>query len=387
VTTGRHTPPPALECRGLTVTYGSRAVLRDLDLAVGPAEAVAVLGPSGCGKTTLLYTVAGFVTCERGSVRIAGRLVADGARSRPPEDRNVGVVFQNYALWPHLTALDTVAYPMRRDGLSSAEARRRAADLLDRMGVSQLAGRRPAQLSGGEQQRVGVARALARNAALYLFDEPTAHLDTALRGVLQEELAAQRSAMGAAVLYATHDVAEAFAVADRIALVRDGTVMQVAPPREVYEQPVDLWAARLTGPASVLELPVVPARPGCVEISVAGAGLTIPVAAAGPVSAGPAQVLVRPEWGQLGGPLLGRVTAVRYRGADTDYRLETPVGVVEVRERGAPRTHVGTSTGWGISRAWLLAQGGSLRDAVADGAPLWPATPGSAPDPNAPAGR
>jgi iron(III) transport system ATP-binding protein len=381
VTASLSGPLPALECQDLTVTYGARPVLRDLSLTVGPAEAVAVLGPSGCGKTTLLYTVAGFVRCERGIVHIAGRLVANGRRSQPPEDRNVGVVFQNYALWPHLTALDTVAYPLRRDGLSSAAARRKALDLLDRMGVSQLAGRRPAQLSGGEQQRIGVARALARDAALYLFDEPTAHLDTALRGVLQEELAAQRSTMGAAVLYATHDVAEAFAVADRVALVRNGSILQVAPPREVYEQPVDLWAARLTGPASVLELPVQPARPGMGEISVAGAASIIPIAASEPVRAGPARILVRPEWGRLGGPLPGRVTAVRYRGADTDYRLDTPVGSVEVRERGAPRTGVGTSPGWGLERAWLLPQ----RDP--DGAALRPATPASAPDPSAPVGR
>jgi iron(III) transport system ATP-binding protein len=132
-------PGPALECQGLTVTYGPRTVLRDLDLSVGPGEAMAVLGPSGCGKTTLLYTVAGFVSGQRGRIRIAGELVADGRRGRPTEDRHIGVVFQNYALWPHLSALGTVAYPMLRPGLRRPEARRRAADLLDRMGVAHLA--------------------------------------------------------------------------------------------------------------------------------------------------------------------------------------------------------------------------------------------------------
>ena len=217
MTASTRTTSPALECRRVTVAYGSRQVLHELDLTVQAGEAMAVLGPSGCGKSTLLSAVAGFLAPQSGSIWIDGRLVADGPRITPPESRMVGVVFQNYALWPHLTALDTVAYPLRRVGVPRDEARRRARALLDRMAVGHLADRRPAQLSGGEQQRVGVARALAREPVLYLFDEPTAHLDTALRTALQEELAAQRAAIGAAVLYATHDVAEAFVVADRLA--------------------------------------------------------------------------------------------------------------------------------------------------------------------------
>jgi ABC-type Fe3+/spermidine/putrescine transport system ATPase subunit len=349
--------PPALECRGVGVAYGPRPVLHDLDLTVAPGEALALLGPSGCGKTTLLYTVAGFSACDRGTIRVAGRLVADGRRGRPPEDRDVGVVFQNYALWPHLTARDTVAYPLRRAGVERAAARARALDLLDRLGVAHLAGRRPAQLSGGEQQRVGIARALARDAALYLFDEPTAHLDTALRGVLQEEVAAARRALGAAVLYATHDVAEAFAVADRVAILREGRVLHAAPPREVYERPVDLWAARLTGPASALTLAEARVRGDGVEVRIGGACMLVPAAGAGAVPDGPLRVLVRPEWAHLGGPFPGRVTSVRYRGADTDYRLDTPAGTLEVRERGAPSAAVGSSPGWGLSRVWVPTSG------------------------------
>jgi ABC-type Fe3+/spermidine/putrescine transport system ATPase subunit len=142
-----------------------------------------------------------------------------------------------------------------------------------------------------------------------------------------------------------------------VALLRDGGVLQVGAPQDVYERPVDLWAARLTGSASVLELPVVPVRPGVVEVSTADRTLTVPIAAAGAVHSGPCRLLMRPEWGALGGPLPGRVTAVRYRGADTDYRLETPVGTVEVRERGAPRAAVGSPTGWTLTRGWLLDSG------------------------------
>ena len=264
-------------------------------------------------------------------------------------------MFQGYALWPHLSALDNVAYPLRRTGLGRSEARRRAVPLLERMGIAALAGSHPAELSGGEQQRVGLARALARPAALYLFDEPTAHLDTALRAGLQDEMAAQRAALGAAVLYATHDVAEALAVADRIALVRDGVVAQVGSPQQVYECPVDLWAAQLTGPVGVLDVPVgagPAADGGRVEVHVGGVA-TRPVVPLGAVAGG-GRLLVRPEWARLGGPLPGRVTAVRFRGPHTDYRLDTPAGPVEVREPGPARAAVGDVPGWQLDRAWPL---------------------------------
>jgi len=368
----------ALRCTGLDVGYGPRRVLHALDLAVGSAEAVALLGPSGCGKTTLLSAVAGFVDPWAGRITIAGEVVADGRRSLPPERRGVGVVFQNYALWPHLSALDIVAYPLRRAGRGRAAARREAQALLDRMGVGALAASRPAELSGGEQQRVGVARALARAAPLYLFDEPTAHLDTALRAVLQEELAAQREALGAAVLYATHDVAEALAIADRVALVRDGALVQVAAPAEVYERPVDRWAARLTGPASVLELPLVggESRAGTVDVDVAGTRVAV---TGQPRQPGRAAVLVRPEWARLGGRLPGRVAAARFRGPHTDYRLDTPVGPVEVREPGTPQARVGDAPGWDLRRGWVLPGETGPRPGQLSRSP--------APDPSAPPAR
>jgi ABC-type Fe3+/spermidine/putrescine transport system ATPase subunit len=375
VTARVQAPDAALECRQLGVGYGAREVLRGLDLTVGAGEAVALLGPSGCGKTTLLGAVAGFVSPRAGQVLVGGRLVADARRSLPPEQREVGVVFQGYALWPHLSAVDNVAYPLRRAGHSRFDARRQAMGLLDRMGIGALAGSRPAELSGGEQQRVGVARALARPAALYLFDEPTAHLDTALRAGLQDELASQREAMGAAVLYATHDVAEALAVADRVALLRDGMIAQQGTPEQVYEAPVDLWAARLTGPATVLRLPVSPGPAGSVELAVAGVVTTPRIPSGTQVAAGLASVLVRPEWARLGGPLAGRVTGVRFRGPHTDYRLDTPAGPVEVRETGAPRAAVGTPTGWSLERVCLLP---AAAEAVSRP---------SAPAPSEPAGR
>ena len=346
---------PALECRDVEVVYDREPVLTDLTLTVAADEVLALLGPSGSGKSTLLYTVAGFVQPSAGTVHVAGRAVASAARVVPPEDRDVGMVFQNYALWPHLTAVDTVAYPLRRGGLRTVEARRRAFELLDRLGLADLADRRPAELSGGQQQRVGVARALARDASLYLFDEPTAHLDTPLRAALAEELAQRRRAAGAAAVYATHDAGEALAVADRVALLRDGHLVQIGTPVEVYNRPVDLWAAGLTGTASVLEVSIERVDRDSTILWLAGRRIAV---AGGDVTratlTGRRRVLVRPDWTSLGGPLAGTVLQVWYRGAHTDYRLGIAAGHVDVRAAGTPCAVPGQEVTWGLRRVWMM---------------------------------
>jgi ABC-type Fe3+/spermidine/putrescine transport system ATPase subunit len=344
--------PPALRCRGLTVAYGSAPVLHDFDLTVESNQVLALLGPSGSGKTTLLYTVAGLIQPSGGEIWLRGRRVAAGHRGDPPERRKVGMVFQNYALWPHLTALETVAYPLRRRRLPPAVARRQAMELLERLEIGHLASRHPAELSGGQQQRVGLARALARNAALYLFDEPTAHLDAALRQVFQEELAQRRTATGAAALYATHDPAEALAVADQVALIRQGRVVQTGSPMEVYERPVDLWAAQLTGPASLLEVPVDGQAGG--KVAAVIGGVTVAVDGSRNPASGQVALLVRPGWAELEGPLPGTVRQVWYRGPHTDYKLDTPAGPVVIRQGGPPRARVGEQVSWNLERGWII---------------------------------
>ena len=287
-----------------------------------PGEVVALLGPSGSGKSTLLNAVAGFLAPTAGTIVLRQRRVADAHRAEPPERRDVGVVFQSYALWPHLSAVDTVAYPMRRRGIPAAEARAEARRILALLHIDRLADRRPAELSGGEQQRVGLARALARQASLYLFDEPTAHLDRHVRGVFLDELVARRSATGAAALYATHDAEEALGLADRVALLNGGTLVQIGTPQEVYDRPVDPWAARLTGPTSVLTLP------------------------------GQGHVLVRPGWARLGGDHLGQVEAVRFAGPHSDYQITTDYGRLAVRQPGPPQEAVGSEVTWSLDRSW-----------------------------------
>ena len=244
-------PEPVLVARAVGVAYGTTTVLRAVDLEIAAGETVALLGPSGSGKTTLLYAIAGFLPVTQGRIELGGRLVSAPGESLPPERRSVGMVFQHYGLWPHLDALDSVAYPLRRSGLGKDAARAEALELLRQLRIERLASRHPAELSGGEQQRVGLARALARRPALYLLDEPTAHLDTALKADLQAELALRMRTDGAAALHATHDVDEALAVADRVVLLRDGEIVQVGRPTEVYAQPVDAWAATHDGPGLV----------------------------------------------------------------------------------------------------------------------------------------
>ncbi|MEP6856215.1 MAG: ABC transporter ATP-binding protein [Pedococcus sp.] len=335
---------PALQLTGLEVAYGPVVALAAVDLQVSPGEVIALLGSSGSGKTTLLHAVAGLVEPTSGQISIGERVVAGAGRWTAPEDRRVGLVFQGAALWPHINVLDTVAYPIQRGGATKANARCEAAALLERLGLAALTERFPAQLSGGEQQRVGLARALARNPDLFLFDEPTAHLDTHLRGLVLEEIARRREALGAAALYATHNAAEALAIADRVAVLRGGRLVQIGTPQEVYEQPVDVDTARLTGPASVVHTNILCER-GNNESS--------------------GRVLVRPDWVRLGGDLPGRVDSVRYRGPHTDLVISVAGGQLLVSCPGPPRRRVGEQVGLTVTQTWPITSGASVRNSVA----------------------
>ncbi len=327
-------PVPAaavLDATGVAIDYDDTPAVGGVDLRVARGETVALLGPSGSGKTTLLYGIAGFLSLSDGQIFLDGALVSSVTVAVPPERRPVAMVFQHYGLWPHMNALDTVAYPLRRSGVDGASARTRAAELLEQMRIGHLSKRKPAQLSGGEQQRVGLARALARRPSLYLLDEPTAHLDTGLKADLQAELADRMHADGAAAIHATHDVEEALAVADRVVLLRAGEVVQVDPPRDVYARPADEWAARLTGPASFID--------GTVDAQGAD---------------GHGRYLVRPDWVRFEGSLPASVLDVRYRGTYTDYRLGTALGALLLREPGPAQFAVGDATSCAIERVWRM---------------------------------
>ncbi|MDQ2846028.1 MAG: ABC transporter ATP-binding protein [Actinomycetota bacterium] len=348
----------ALSCRGVRISYDGTAVVDGADLTVAGGSVLALLGPSGSGKSTLLHAVAGLVTPSAGEIWIDGRQVTGAGRDVPPEDRSVGMVFQNFALWPHLSALDIVAYPLRRVHKSRSLARRSALELLAQLNIAELADRRPAALSGGEQQRVGLARALARDASLYLLDEPTAHLDTHLRAAFTDLALARRADSGAALVYATHDAAEALSTADRIALIIDGAIVQDGAPSAVYEQPVDLVAARLTGPCSTVRATVIAGGDGpMLNLGDGAAAVAASEIRGLPTDLSPGRqltLLVRPDWVTPGGVLRGVVAAVGFRGPYTDYRLRSATGTVLLQLPGAPRHAVGDMLPWTLRRGWIL---------------------------------
>jgi ABC-type Fe3+/spermidine/putrescine transport system ATPase subunit len=342
---------PVLEIRGLTVAYGDNTVLDGVDLTVGAGTATAVLGPSGSGKSTLLGVVAGFVPAVAGEIHVGGERVVGPGHSVPPEQRKIAMVFQDFALWPHLSVMETVAYPMRVSGVPRAKRDARASELLEMFGIEELADRYPDQLSGGQQQRVGLARAMARGAEVMLLDEPTAHLDSPLRTTLQGEIRELRHMKDMASVVATHDAAEALAVSDQVALLRNGRVVQSGSPREVYESPVDLWAARLTGPAALLGGEFV-CRDGEVHARLGSSTLT----AAGDGLDRGSLALVRPDWMRFGGPLQGVVLSVHFRGTHTDHVVSSEAGQVEIRTLGAPQASEGDRVTWSIQRIRVVAE-------------------------------
>lgn len=258
----------------LTKTFPGAAApaLRSVSLDVAPGTFLVLLGPSGSGKTTLLRCLAGIERIDSGSLSIGARVVADGRAHVPPEQRDLSMVFQDYALWPHLTAVDNVAFALRRRRLSRAECRARALAMLSRVGLGELASRYPNELSGGQQQRVALARALIADTGLILCDEPLSNLDADLRERMRVEISSLVREAGATTVYITHDQAEAFALADHIGVLEEGMLVQSGSPEDIYHHPATPFVARFTGLAG--ELPVrVTGHGGDGALEVAAAGV------------------------------------------------------------------------------------------------------------------
>ena len=296
-------------CHGVSKRYGAVRAVDDTQLCVEQGEFVALLGPSGCGKTTLLRLIAGFEEPESGTVEVAGVPVAGNGTWVPPERRKVGMVFQDYALFPHLTVAENVGF-----GVPRRERETRVPALLAAVDLCGLGDRYPHELSGGQQQRVALARALAPGPELVLLDEPWSNIDPHLRASMRDELARVLRSIGVTVVLVTHDREEAFSLADRIALMRNGTVVQEGAPEELYLAPATRWAAEFVGAGNFL-----PGRlaNGIVETPV---GL-FPAQNHG--SAGAVEVLIRPELLELeldptgAGEVVGR----EFRGHDVFYRV------------------------------------------------------------------
>jgi len=239
-----------IEVEGARRLYAGKPAVAGVDLTLEPGRITCLLGPSGCGKSTLLRLIAGLEPLDGGRIAYGGELLSGDGVHVPPEQREVGFVFQDYALFPHLTVAENVGFGLRR--LPEAERRRRVAERLQAARLADRAGAYPHNLSGGEQQRIALARALAREPAAILLDEPFSGLDALLKSQVRDELLEMLRAAGAAVLVVTHDAEEALLMADRLALMQAGVILQVGEPREVYLRPVSIPAARMLGEVSAL---------------------------------------------------------------------------------------------------------------------------------------
>jgi len=316
-----------LEIKNLSHSYGDGDVLRNVSLEVGPGELLAVLGASGSGKSTLLRAVAGFVTPTSGSISIAGHVVcSDGSEKLSAEQRGVGMVFQDYALFPHMSVFDNVAFGIQGGG----SVRDTVEDLLALVGLAGLGERSPATLSGGQQQRVALARSLAPQPSLLVLDEPFANLDGSLRFEISREIQRILAERGVSALLVTHERTEALGLASRVLVLdqEDGkegaTAVQVGPPEEVYSKPKTRGVAGMTGPFNVVSGD----GKGTTAQTVFGeVNLVVP-------ATGPCEVILRPEHLTLdmGGP--HRVLRQRFTGMGYHLDVETPAGCILIQHDG-----------------------------------------------------
>jgi len=286
---------PDVELVDVTKRFGPVAAVEGIDLQVHPGEFLSLLGPSGCGKTTTLRLIAGFEQPDEGEVRIGGRDVS----KVPPYKRDVNTVFQSYALFPHLSVQDNVAYGLKQRGLGRSERRARATEMLALVRLEGLEGRKPRQLSGGQQQRVALARALVMHPRVLLLDEPLGALDLKVRKELQIELKRIQEEIGITFVYVTHDQEEALAMSDRVVVMNGGRIEQIGAPHEIYDTPATEWIAGFIGDTNFIRVngKEVAVRPERLRVRVGGEG--VPGTVATTMVIGPAvQCVVRLEDGQ-----------------------------------------------------------------------------------------
>src|SRR4051794_9492214 len=251
-----------LRLEGLTKSFGKLRVIDEVSLHVPAGTMVALIGPSGCGKTTTLRMVAGLERPDRGTIAVGGTVIMDGERSVPPESRAMGMVFQSYALWPHMTVAQNVGYGLKRKRVPRPDIQDKVREVLELVGMTPYAERYPGQLSGGQQQRVALARAIAVEPRTLLFDEPLSNLDAVLREQMRFELRALQRKLGITGVYVTHSQDEALVLSDQVAVMRAGRVVQTGRPDEVYDTPRTEFVARFIGLANILPLAGCGARDG-----------------------------------------------------------------------------------------------------------------------------
>ena len=341
-----------VELRHLTKGFGAggKPVLQDLSVEVGAGEFFVLLGPSGCGKTTALRCIAGLESPDAGEILIGERDVT----SMPPAERDVAMVFQNYALYPHLTARQNIAFPLEMRRVAKSEVARRVEEAAARLGLAELLDRRPAQLSGGQRQRVALGRAIVRAPQVFLFDEPLSNLDARLRVEMRAELLKLHRALGATMVYVTHDQVEAMTMGQRIAVLHEGRLRQLGTPTEVYQRPADVFVARFIGsPGMNILHGTALERRG--ETTVDFGSFAIPVTLS--EYAGQVHLGVRPEHVAMCGAVQGQgnaqVRVVEPLGAETLVHLDAGGQPLVARLPGIVDVRVGDRVGFRLDRRHL----------------------------------
>jgi spermidine/putrescine ABC transporter ATP-binding subunit len=319
----------AVELDGVTKRFGKTTALDDVSLMVRRGELMTLLGPSGCGKTTLLNLVAGFLIPDSGEIAIAGRRMTDV----PAYRREIGIMFQNYALFPHMTVAANVGYGLRMRRIAKAEIARRVGEALALVKLAGLEDRKPRQLSGGQQQRVALARALVIRPQVLLLDEPFSALDRNLRASMQVELKEIQRKLGVTTIFVTHDQSEALSLSDRIAVMADGRIRQLDTPDEIYRHPLDRFVASFIGDANVLRARLERIDGAVATVALGAARVAVPARTLqGGAVGNPVDLFVRPEElrvaeNEAAAAVHGLVAAQIYQGGHIDLYVEVPQAV------------------------------------------------------------
>ena len=325
--------PASVEFRNVSMRYGAVTAVDNVSFSIEAGKLVTLLGPSGCGKTTTLRMIAGLEIASEGQILIGGKDVTKLSAA----DRDVSMVFQSYALFPHMSVLENAAYGPTVKGLSKETARDMALEKLALVGLKGFEKRFPSELSGGQQQRVAVARALVLEPQVLLFDEPLSNLDAKLRRRVREEIRELQQNLNLTVAYVTHDQEEALAVSDRIIVMSNARIAQEGAPRELYEQPVDAFVADFIGDANLLDATIGSVSGEMATVTLGQATLSLPARG---LAAGPARIAIRPEsllidGGEAGAGLPGTVRKCTYLGNHQDIMVATELGELFVVRYGA----------------------------------------------------